>query len=76
MTSLYYAAFAGVGLVVLALMLDAMRNVTRKPVWHDHVPYVPKETPRLRQVVAVQEVDPRHSGFAGLTNEREFQLTA
>ena len=89
MSALYLTLLGAVCATVFALMLDAMARVTRKPVWHDHRSiYAAPEAPAMlveqrREPVAapfvpveVLAVDARHSGFAGLTNAEDFQLTA
>ena len=66
-----------------------MARVTRQPVWHSYqsVYATPVQaTSQLVEQVAVPKpaihampvmaVDERHSGFVGLTNNEDFQLTA
>ncbi len=76
MSTLYFLAFAGVCAVVLGVMFEAVRNVSRKPVWSEHMPAYAVVDRTVVQSVEVLPVDPRHSGFVGLSNEPEFQLTA
>lgn len=76
MSILYFLAFSGVCAVVLGVMIQAIRDVSRRPVWSDPtLAYTPAE-PRKVRPIQVGPVDPRHSGFVGLSNEPEFQLTA
>ena len=91
MSTLYLIALCGVCAVLLGAMFEAMARVTRKPVWHSHRSSyaAPEETPilieqspaaalltPLAHSIPVLDVDERHSGFVGLTNNEEFQLTA
>ncbi len=91
MSTLYFIALCGVCAAVFGLMMEAMARVTRKPVWHSHrsAYAAPKESPILVdqapggalqtprvQPIPVLAVDERHSGFIGLTNSEDFQLTA
>ncbi len=76
MSTLYFVAFIGVCAVVLGVMVEAIRNVSRKPVWSEHMPPYATVDRAAVQPIEVLPVDPRHSGFVGLSNEPEFQLTA
>ena len=61
---------------MLGVMIEAIRNVSRKPVWNEMRPaWQDAERPAIRPI-DVLPVEPRHSGFAGLSNDRDFQLTA
>jgi len=77
---------------MLAVLFEAVAGVSRKPVWHAHgTPLIAAfaaapllveqklptaESSVLVEPLPVAAVDARHSGFAGLTNNDEFQLTA
>jgi hypothetical protein len=78
LSTFYVLALCGVSVIVLGLMIDSMARVSAKPEWH--VPaYEPRAVVEERPVIAqipVQPVEERHSGFVGLTNNEEFQLTA
>lgn len=76
MSTLYVVAFIGVCAVVLGVMVEAVRNVSRKPVWSAPFPVYERVEHLLVKPVEALPVDPRHSGFVGLSNEPEFQLTA
>ena len=89
MSTLYLIALCGACAVFFAIMFEAMARVTRKPVWHSHqsvyaapllaaaplVAQVAAPKPAI-QPIPVMPVDERHSGFVGLTNNEDFQLTA
>ena len=89
MSTLYLIALCGVCAVFFAIMFETMARVTRKPVWHSYqsvyaaplhtapnlVAQVATPKPAI-QAIPVMAVDERHSGFVGLTNNEEFQLTA
>jgi hypothetical protein len=75
---LYVVLLCGVSAVIVGVMFDAIARVSKKPVWHSHRPYESRAEGPL--VVAtpleVAAVDPRHSGFVGLTNDEEFRIQA
>ena len=88
MSTLYLIALCGFCAVMLAVLFEAVTGVSRKPVWHDHrsayratAPSL-IEQPRLAAAppvvpsIEVHDVEARHSNFAGLTNNEEFELTA
>lgn len=77
MSILYVLALCGVSAVIIGVMLDAILRVSRKPVWHSHLPYEARaEAPVVVASLAVAEVDPRHSDYVGLTNDEEFRIQA
>ena len=90
-SALYLIALCGVCAILLGVMLEAMARVTRKPVWHSHrssyvapeeAPIVVEQGPAAALLkppalsIPMLAVDERHSGFVGLTNNEDFQLTA
>jgi len=76
LSTLYFLAFCGVCAVVLGTMIDTIIKVTRAPDWNVGRPFsIGQETVALIPI-ASHDVEPRHSGFVGLTNDDEFQMTA
>jgi hypothetical protein len=90
-STLYLIALCGVCAVLLGVMFEAMARVTRKPIWHSHrstyaapeeMPILVEQVPAaalltpLANSIPMPAVDERHSGFVGLTNNEDFQLTA
>ena len=75
MSTLYFLAFCGVCAVVLGTMIDAIIKVSRAPEWNARQQLAVSEE-RVVLNVPAHEVDPRHSGFVGLTNNEDFQMTA
>jgi hypothetical protein len=78
LSTLYLLAFCGVCAVVLGVMFDAVEGVSRKPTWHAHrsLPAVAEVPARLVRPIPILDVEPHHSGFAGLTNDEEWSMTA
>jgi hypothetical protein len=78
LSTVYFLAFCGVCAVVLGVMFDAVKGVSRKPAWHVHrsTPAVAEVSPQLVHPTPILSVEPRHSAFAGLTNDEEWSMTA
>ena len=91
MSTLYLVALGGFCVVMLVVMFEAIVGVSRKPAWHaytfDRPEAAPAVAPLVSQAAAVADrapvvdvpvapVEARHSGFVGLTNSDDFQLTA
>ena len=78
MSILYVVLLCGVSAVIVGVMFDAIARVSKKPVWHSHRPYEARaEGPFLLAApLEVAPVEPRHSGFVGLTNDEEFRIKA
>ncbi len=78
MSTFYFFALCGVSAIVLGVMFDAVARVSRKPDWQLReyaAPVQIDDRPLLAEIV-VRDVDARHSGFVGLTNREEFQISA
>ena len=78
MSTLYLIALCGVSVIVLGVMFDAIARVSRKPEWNvpAYMPPVVAEERQPVEAIALAPVEERHSGFAGLTNSEDFQLSA
>ena len=90
MSTLYLVALGGFCVVMLAVMFEAVAGVSRKPAWHAYTFERPESAlvaaPLVAQTVVAERaplvdvptapVEARHSNFAGLTNNEDFQLTA
>ncbi|MEO6363290.1 MAG: hypothetical protein ABIO71_08680 [Caldimonas sp.] len=92
MSTLYLIALCAFAAVMAGILFDAVASVGRKPSWHAHRSALaeapadvqavagPLATPVLAGApfhpIVVGQVEERHSGFVGLTNNEEFQLTA
>jgi hypothetical protein len=78
LSTVYILAFCGVCAVVLGVMFDAVKGVSREPAWHAHrsTPAVAEVSPELVHPIPILGVEPRHSAFAGLTNDEEWSMTA
>lgn len=90
LSTLYLVALGAFCVVMLAVMVEAVAGVSRKPAWHaytfERAEAAPAALPKVAQQAAVERaplvdvpiapVEARHSGFAGLTNNEDFQLTA
>ena len=78
LTSLYFLAFSGVCAIVLGVMFEAIRGVSRKPLWQvaRSTALVVELPARPAQQIPILEVEARHSAFTGLTNNNEWSLTA
>lgn len=75
--TLFFVGFGGVCVVVLFVTFEAVRSVSRKPAWHENRPaFLRAESAPAIQPIEALAVEPRHSGFAGLSNDRDFRLTA
>ena len=78
MSTLYFLALCGVCVVVLGVMFDAVIGISRKPPWHSQRPalaVLAEQRPLVKEI-SVLDVEPRHSGFAGLINNEEWRMTA
>ncbi len=90
LSTLYLVALGGFCAVMLAVMFEAVAGVSRKPAWHAYsfarAEAAPAAVPLVAQAAAIARaavvdvpmapVEARHSGFSGLTNNEDFQLTA
>ena len=76
MSTFYFLALCGVCVIVLAVMIEAIVRVTRRPDWQLPTYAFEAAAEPMTQEEAVLPVEARHSGFVGLTNNEEFLLKA